>query len=101
MSLNDELNALLIGNDNDDEMRNDAFVDTVMAGIKQRHRRRHAIVASTGSLATLVAVAAWVSLPPTVIFGVSVDIRSTMAVLVLAALIGLAWLRTETHSHTT
>ncbi len=100
MNLDDEFTILLAHNDNDDEMQNDEFVDTVMLSIRQQRMRRRVMLALVGSLTTVAAVLAWAALPLSVLSGPPVDMRSTMALLVLAALSGVAWLQTETHLYT-
>ena len=101
MNLDDELDRLLVHDGHDDGLESDAFADTVMAGLERRRRYRRLLPGLVGSLATAVAVTTWIAMQLPAQSGSVVDLRSILALLVLAALSGVAWIRTEGQSFMT
>lgn len=97
MNRDSELDMFLAQDQHDDEMDGHVFADAVMAGVERRRVRRRSILALVGSLATAAAVTACAVLPFPMLSAVHLDLRSILALLVLAASIAVTWLRTEIH----
>lgn len=95
MNPDSELDMILSHSQDDDPMESDAFAGAVMIGVKQRRMRRRVTLALAGGLITALAVAACVVMPVPLLAAENMDLRNVLALLVLAALIASAWLRTE------
>jgi hypothetical protein len=91
MNHHDDLKTLLRAPAGDSP--DDGFTERVMRRLRQRARRRRAILAAATILASLAALAAAWALPA---HAPPVDMQSTIAVLLLAAASGLVAIGTET-----